>query len=57
MILKSTQTTKKETITEKERYFITNIIKGHKVTELTKPNELGTTTSKVATRSPSKTWL
>jgi hypothetical protein len=31
MILKSTQTIKKETTTEKERFFITNIIKGHKV--------------------------
>jgi hypothetical protein len=57
MILKSIQTTKKETTTEKERYFIKNIIKGHKVTDLTRPNELGTTTSKVATRSLGRTRL
>jgi hypothetical protein len=57
MILKSTQTTKKETTTEKERFFITNIIKGHKVTDLTRPNELGTMMSTVATRSPSRTRL
>jgi hypothetical protein len=57
MILKSTQTTKKETTTEKERFFITNIIKGHKVTDLTRPNELGTMMSTVATRSPSRTQL
>jgi hypothetical protein len=57
MILQSIQTTKKETTTGKERFFITNIIKGHKVTDLTRPNELGTTTSKVATRSPSRTRL
>jgi hypothetical protein len=57
MILKSTQTTKKETTAEKERFFITNIIKGHKVIDLTRPNELGTTTSKVATRSPGRTQL
>jgi hypothetical protein len=48
---------KKETTTEKERFFITNIIKGHKVTDLTRPNELGTTTSKVATKSPGRTRL
>jgi hypothetical protein len=57
MILKSTQTTKEETTTEKERFFITNIIKGHKVTNLIRPNELGTTTSKVATKSPDRTGL
>jgi hypothetical protein len=57
MILKSTQTTKKETPTKKERFFLTNIIKGHKVTDLTRPNELGTTTSKAATKSPSRTRL
>jgi hypothetical protein len=57
MILKSIQTTKKETTTEKERFFITNIIKGHKVTDLTRPNKLGTTTSKVATKSPGRTRL
>jgi hypothetical protein len=57
MILKSTQTTKMETTTKKERFFITNIIKGHKVTDLTRPNKLGTTTSKVATKSPDRTRL
>jgi hypothetical protein len=48
---------KKEIATKKERFFITNIIKGHRVTDLTRPNELGTTTSKVVTRSPSRTRL
>jgi hypothetical protein len=57
MILKSTQTIKKETTTEKERFFITNIIKEHKVIDLIRPNELSTTTSKVATRSPGRTQL
>jgi hypothetical protein len=57
MILKSTQTTKKETSTGKERFFITNIVKGHKVIDLIRPNELGTTASKVATRSLGRTWL
>jgi hypothetical protein len=52
MILKSTQAT-----TEKERFFITNIIKGHKVIDLTRPNELGTTTSKLATKSLGRTRL
>jgi hypothetical protein len=57
IILKRTHTTKKETSTEKERFFIANIVKGHKVTDLTRPNKLGTTTSKVATRSPGRTRL
>jgi hypothetical protein len=57
MILKSTQTTKKEIATEKERFFITNIIKEYNITNLTRPNELGTTTSKVATKGPGKTRL
>jgi hypothetical protein len=56
-LLKSTQTTKKETSTEKERLFITNIIKGHKITDLTRPNELGTMTSNAATKSIERTWL
>jgi hypothetical protein len=57
MTLKSTQTTKKKIATEKERFFITNIIKWHKVTDLTRHNELGTTTSKVATKSLDRTQL
>jgi hypothetical protein len=57
MILKSSQTIKKETTTRKERFFIINIIKGHKVIYLTRPNELGTMTSKVATRSSGRTQL
>jgi hypothetical protein len=57
MILKSTQTTKKETTTEKERFFIKNIIKEHKFIDLTRPNKLGTTMSKVATKSPGRTRL
>jgi hypothetical protein len=57
MILKSSQTTKKETAIGKEKNFITNIVKGHKVIDLTRPNELGTMTSKVATRSPGRTRL
>jgi hypothetical protein len=57
MILKSTQTIKKEIATKKERFFITNIIKVHKVTDLTRPNELGTTMRKVATKSLGRTQL
>jgi hypothetical protein len=57
MILKSSKTIKKETKTRKERFFIINIIKGHKVTDLTRPNELGTTMSKVAIRSPGRRLL
>jgi hypothetical protein len=56
MILKSTHTTRKETEIEKEIFYY-NIIKGHKVTNLTRPNELGTTTSKVATKSLDRTRL
>jgi hypothetical protein len=55
MILKSSQTTQREIAIGKERFFITNIIKGHKVTDLTKPNKLGTMMSKVATRSSGRT--
>jgi hypothetical protein len=56
MILKSTQTTKKKITTGKERFFIiTNIVKGRKVTDLTRLNELGTTTNKVTTRSLERT--
>jgi hypothetical protein len=36
---------------------LTNIIKRHKVTDFTRPNKFGTTTSKVATRSPGRTRL
>jgi hypothetical protein len=47
-----------ETIpTEKERLFITNTNKGHRVTDLTRPNELSTTTSKAATKSTGRTQL
>jgi hypothetical protein len=56
-MLKSTQITKKETTTEKERLFITNIIKGHKIIDLTGPNKLRTTTSKTATKNTGKTRL
>jgi hypothetical protein len=56
-MLKSTQTTKKETTTKKKRFFITNIIKGHKVTDLTRPNKLGTMMSKAATKSTGRTQL
>jgi hypothetical protein len=48
---------KKETATEKERLFITNINKGHKIIDLTRPNKLSTTTSKVATKSTGRTRL
>jgi hypothetical protein len=56
MILKSTQTTRKETEIEKERFFY-NIGKRHKAIDFTRPNELGTTMSKVATKSPDRIWL
>ena len=39
--------------TQKTRlFFITNDVKKYKITHLTRPNELGTTTSKVAQRNP-----
>jgi hypothetical protein len=59
MILKSTQTSKKrDNNSEKQDFFsITNIFKGYKITDLTRPNELGTTTNKVATRSIERTRL
>ena len=39
--------------TQKTRlFFITNDVKKYKITHLTRPNELGTTTSKVAKRNP-----
>ena len=39
--------------TKKARiFFITNEIKKYKITHLTRPDELGTTTSKVAKRNP-----
>jgi hypothetical protein len=41
----------------KKDFFITNIIKGHKITDLTRPNKLGTMTSKAATKSTGRTWL
>jgi hypothetical protein len=56
-LLKSTQTIKKETTTEKERFFITNISKGYKITDLTRPNKLGTTTGKAATKSTGRSRL
>jgi hypothetical protein len=48
---------KEEIAMEKERLFITNIIKGHKIIDLTRPNELNTMTSKVATKNTGKTQL
>jgi hypothetical protein len=52
------QSNNKETIPmEKERLFITNTNKGHKVTDLTRPNELSTTTSKATTKNTDKTQL
>jgi len=44
--------------TKKARiFFITNEIKKYKITHLTRPDELGTTTSKVAKRNPDTTRL
>jgi len=51
-------TTGKRMITQKTRLsFITNGFKNYKITHITRPNELGTTTSKVAKRSPDTTRL
>jgi hypothetical protein len=47
--------TKTQKSLERQDFTITNVIKGYKVINLTRPNELGTTTSKVATRSPKRT--
>jgi hypothetical protein len=41
----------------RERFFYYNIVKGHKVTNLARPNELGTTMIMVATKSADRTWL
>jgi hypothetical protein len=41
----------------KRSFSIINIFKRYKITDLTRPNELGTTTNKVATRSPERTRL
>jgi hypothetical protein len=57
IILKSTQTTKKETTTEKERFFYYKYHQREKVTDLIRPNELYTTTTKAATKSPGRTQL
>ena len=44
--------------TQKTRFFsITNGFKKYKITHLTRPNELGNTTSKVAKRNPDTTRL
>jgi hypothetical protein len=42
---------------EKERLFITNTNKGHKVTDLTRPNKLSTMTSKAAIKGIGRTQL
>jgi hypothetical protein len=47
-MFKSNQTTKRRQ-QRRKKDFITNIIKGHKIIDLTRPNELSTTTSKAAT--------
>jgi hypothetical protein len=52
MILNSTQTSKKgDNNSESKIFSITNIFKRYKITDLTGPNEFGTTTNKVATKS------
>jgi hypothetical protein len=48
---------KETTPTKKERLFITNTNKGHKVIDLTRPNKRSTTTSKETTKSTGRTWL
>ena len=45
----------KEDNSEDEILFITNDFKRYKITNLTRPNELGTTTGKVAKRNPETT--
>jgi hypothetical protein len=58
MTLKSTQTDKKGDYNLESKIFsITNIFKRYKITDLTRPNELGTTTNKVATKSTERTRL
>jgi hypothetical protein len=41
----------------RQDFTITNILKGYKVIDLTRPNELSTTMNKVATKSPERTRL
>jgi hypothetical protein len=57
MILKNTQISKKGDNLENKILSITNIFKGCKITDLTRPNELDTTTNKVSMRSPERTRL
>jgi hypothetical protein len=53
LLIKSTQISKKgDNNSENKIFSITNIFKGYKITDITRPNELGTTTNKVATRNP-----
>jgi hypothetical protein len=56
-MLKNNQTTKRRQQRRKKDFFITNIIKGHKITDLTRPNELSTMMSKATTKSTGKTRL
>jgi hypothetical protein len=58
MILKNTQTSKKgDNNSENKIFSITNIFKRYKITDPTRPNKLGNTTKKVATRSTERAWL
>jgi hypothetical protein len=52
MVFKSIQTNKKgDNNSENKNFSITNIFKIYKITDLTRPNKLGTTMNKIATRS------
>ena len=58
LITNQDNTVGKSMTTQKTRlFFITNDFKKYKITHLTRPNELGTATSKVAKRSPDTTRL
>jgi heme oxygenase len=57
MILKSTQTIKMRQQLRKKDFLLQISSKGIKVIDLTRPNELGTTMSKVATKSLGRTQL
>jgi hypothetical protein len=56
-MLRSSQTTKRRYQRRKKHFLLQIPTKGHKVPDLTRPNELSTTTSKAATKSTDRTRL
>jgi hypothetical protein len=57
MILKGTQTSKKGDNNSENKIFLLQISSRDTRLQITRPNEIETTTNKVATRSTERTWL